>query len=263
MKAVSSLGVTPMGGDEGRRSGVFLFFVLAWGLTWMLAVPAATAWMNHETPASLALACAGLSAFGPLIAALVLSARERRLGDVFGRWRTNPLWVSLSLAAPFFIHLAATAVYAALGGHPSQWVHPPTTGEQIAALVVFPLGEEFGWRGFAYPRLVARLGLVRGALFLGMGWGLWHLMYSVTPQAAGFDPFLFGFTMAELPLYSLLIAWVFERANRSMAVALAFHAGGHLDHIELAPTTELGLHAAHLAVLAALAFAAARSLAKR
>ena len=52
--------------------------------------------------------------------------------------------------------------------------------------------------------------------------------------------------MTELPLYALLIAWVFERANRSMAVAIAFHAGAHLDHIERAPRTDLRLHLLHL-----------------
>ena len=65
----------------------------------------------------------------------------------------------------------------------------------------------------------------------------------------------------ELPLYSLLIAWVFERSNRSMAVAIAFHAGAHLDHIERAPRSDLRLHALHLVVLAVIAVFAARSLA--
>jgi hypothetical protein len=46
-----------------------------------------------------------------------------------------------------------------------------------------------------------------------------------------------------------------------MAVAIAFHAGAHLDHIELAPSSELGLHVLHVLVLAVLAAVAARSLA--
>ncbi len=129
--------------------------------------------------------------------------------------------------------------------------------------MVFPLGEEFGWRGFAHPRMVGRYGLVRGALIVGVVWGLWHLMYTITPAAGGFDPIELGMIMSELPLYALLIAWVFERANRSMAVAIAFHAGAHLDHIERAPRTDLRLHLLHLAVLAVGAGAAAWSLAYR
>ena len=78
-------------------------------------------------------------------------------------------------------------------------------------------------------------------------------MYTITPTAGGFDPIELAMIMTELPLYALLIAWVFERANRSMAVALAFHAGAHLDHIERAPRTDLRLHLMHLAVLAVVA----------
>ena len=94
-------------------------------------------------------------------------------------------------------------------------------------------------------------------------WGLWHLMYTITPTAGGFDPIELGLIMTELPLYALLIAWVFERANRSMAVALAFHAGAHLDHIERAPRTDFRLHLIHLAVLAAVAGVTAWSLSRR
>jgi hypothetical protein len=45
-----------------------------------------------------------------------------------------------------------------------------------------------------------------------------------------------------------------------MAVAIAFHAGFHLDHFELAPRTDIRLQLCHLAVLAVVATAAARSL---
>ena len=237
--------------------------MLACGVTWILAVPAALAWTRHETPSPWAVACAGLSAFGPMLAALAVAGPRGQLGDVFGRWRTSPAWVVAALLAPPAVHALATALYVAVGGHPGQWFHPPATAEQVAALVVFPIGEEFGWRGFAHPRMVRRHGLVKGSLAVGAVWGLWHLMYAITPGAAGFDAFVFWQTMIELPLYSLPIAWLFERSNRSMAVAIAFHVGGHVDHIEHAPRTDLGLHAIHLAVLAVVAAVAARSLAKQ
>jgi uncharacterized protein len=242
--------------------GVSLFFALACAITWTLASPAALAWMHHQSPAPLAVAAAGLSAFGPLLAALVVAGRRRQLRQVFGRWRTRPAWVLVALVAAPLVHLIATALFVATGGHPDRWFHPPDTPEAVAALVVFPLGEEFGWRGFAHPRMVSRHGAVRGALIVGVVWGLWHLMYTITPTAGGFDPVELAMIMTELPLYALLIAWVFERANRSMAVALAFHAGAHLDHIERAPRTDLRLHLIHLIVLAVGAGIAARSLSR-
>jgi uncharacterized protein len=241
-------------------SGVIPFVALAWATTWILAIPALRAWMAHAAPSPLAVACAGLSAFGPLIAVLLVAGPRHQLGPVFGRWRTPLVWIAVALFTPFAIHLIATVLFVAIGGVPDTWFHPPTTSEQVAALVVFPLGEEFGWRGFLHPRLVGRYGLVWGSLLVGLVWGIWHLAYAVTPTAGTFDPMEFGMTLVELPLYSLLIAWVFERANRSMAVAIAFHAGGHLDHLEHASRADLRLHGIHMLVLAIAAVVAARLL---
>ena len=56
---------------------------------------------------------------------------------------------------------------------------------------------------------------------------------------------------------------MFERAYRSMAVAIALHAGSHVDHIEWAPRTDLRLHALHILVLAAVAALAAVRLSRR
>ena len=38
---------------------------------------------------------------------------------------------------------------------------------------VFAMGEEFGWRGYLLPRLEP-LGRLRGAVLVGIVWGLWH-----------------------------------------------------------------------------------------
>ena len=232
----------------------YVFFALACAITWLLALPTAVAWMRHQPPAPAALACAGLSAFGPLLAAVVVAARQRQLRVVFGKlggWRVSG-WILLALAAPALVHVVATALFVAAGGRPAQWLHPPTTPEALAALVVFPLGEEPGWRGFAYPRMTARFGIVRGALLLGAAWGVWHLAYSVTPDGR-FDALGFALLVIELPLYSVVLAWLFERANRSLTVAIAFHAGAHLDHLEPAARGDLRLAAAHLVVLAGIA----------
>jgi membrane protease YdiL (CAAX protease family) len=249
-----------MGALRPPSRGVYAFFALACAITWVLGAPAALAWAHHRAPGPGAVVCAGLSAFGPLLAALAVAGPRRELGEVFGRWRTHPAWIVVAFGAPIALHLVATTIFVGIGGRPDRWIHPPGTPEAIAALVVFPLGEEFGWRGFAHPSMAARFGLVRGSLGLGLVWGLWHLVYSITPEAAGFDGFMFALTMVELPLYALVLAWVFERSGRSMAVALAFHAAAHADHIERAPRADVRLHLCHVAVVAVAALFAARAL---
>ena len=85
---------------------------------------------------------------------------------------------------------------------------------------MFPLGEEIGWRGFAYPRLAARLGPVKGSLVLGVVWGIWHLGMMFTPGALP-DPTLVALFSLELALWSVVIAWLYERGGRGLLVAFA------------------------------------------
>ena len=250
------------GPDTTDATSTAAFFAIACVTTWLLALPTARAWMQHQTPRPYAIALAGLSAFGPLLAALAVAGPRGQLRQVFGRWRTNPVWILVALLGAPLVHATATLLFVAVGGRPTQWFYPPNTPELLAALVVFPLGEEFGWRGFAHPRLVARFGAVRGCLILGALWGLWHLAYSVTPEGR-FDLLGFGLVMAALPFYSVLLGWLFERADRSMAVAIAGHVGAHLDKFDRAPRADLHLQVLHLFVVAGLAVVAGGALARR
>jgi hypothetical protein len=128
-----------------REAGVVLFFVLACLITWSLSTPVVLAWLRRDVPTPLAVACAGLSAFGPLFAVLAVAGPRRRLYEVFTRWRTPLRLPLLALLTPLAIHLVATALYAALGGHPKAWFHPPLNAEHVAALVVFPASRTRRW----------------------------------------------------------------------------------------------------------------------
>lgn len=237
---MSSSPSSPASQTRSLWPDVALFFALACAITWLLELSLVLAYLRGETPPEHALPLAGLGAFGPTLAALLVAARRHELRGVFGRWRCNPLWVVLALFTPGLLHLIATLIEVALGGSPSQWFYPPDRPEFVAALVVFSVGEEFGWRGFAYPRLTLLHGPVVGSLVLGFMWGVWHLAMSVTPQGT-FDPLAFAIATVELMLASVVFAWMFEQGNRSMAVAFAFHAGAHLDNVTRGPESEVRL----------------------
>jgi uncharacterized protein len=237
---------------------VFAFFVLACAITWVLDWPLASAWIRHETPPSYAMPLVGLGAFGPLFAALIVGGREP-----FRRWRTRPIWVLIALLMPFALHQAANVLEVALGGHPAHWLYPPNKPEYVAALVFFSVGEEFGWRGLAYPRLADEIGPISGAMITGAVWGVWHLMMMVTPDRGWPAATSVLWFVVDLGLWSVVVAWMFERSGRSMWVALAVHAGGHLDNPNQGPESELRLRLLRTAVAAVAAVFAARALRRR
>jgi membrane protease YdiL (CAAX protease family) len=242
---------------------VAAFFALACAITWLLDLPIALAWARHLEPAPYAITMAGLGAFGPTLAATAIAWPRGELREVFGRWRTAPIWIAVALCIGPALHLVANVIEVLLGGQPAHWFYPPTRPEFIAALFAFSFGEEFGWRGFAYPRLVSRHGLVVGSLILGAVWGLWHFFMLFTPEHGAPSLQLLGTTMLELALYSVVLTWPFERGNRSMAVAIAFHMGGHLDNVTHAPESEVRLRVVRMLVLILAAAVAAMAAAAR
>jgi len=245
------------------RRELAYFALLALGITWLLDLPFVLAAIQGRPAADYALSALALSACGPTIAALLLALRSGRARALFGRWRVSPCWLVIALLTPMALHLAATSIYVGLGGVPAQWLYLPTTAEHVAALVLFSVGEEFGWRGFAYPRFAELWGPVPGSLLLGGLWALWHLLLCVSPETGTFDHVRFTLALVELPLLSLIFAALFERGGRSMAVAIALHMGLHLDNVARAPLGEHGLWGLRLGFLAIAAGVAARALLRR
>jgi membrane protease YdiL (CAAX protease family) len=138
---------------------------------------------------------------------------------------------------------------------------------------LFPLGllfglvagfcEEFGWSGFAYPRLRARLGAHPAALLLGLLWGLWHLpvvdsLGVAHPHGRAWPLFFLSFLLA-LTALRLLISWLYT-ATGSLQLAQLMHASstGFLvvfGAAHVSPAQEAAWYALYGGILAVVAVA--------
>ncbi len=244
------------------NDGLLAFFVLACAITWLSDLPIATAFLHQTPPPAYALPLAGLGALGPTLAALLIAGRRRELGSVFGRWRTNPGWIALALFTPFLVNTLARIGALALGSPTSSWILLPPNPDQMIALVMFPIGEEFGWRGFAQPRMVARYGHVKGSLLLGLAWAIWHAAMVIEPATGLVNWTQVALMFLTLPLYSVLFTWMMGRGRGSMAIALAMHAGAHLDNMSFAAESDRLFRVLVVVVVGLAAALAGRSLSR-
>jgi len=94
----------------------------------------------------------------------------------------------------------------------------------IVAISFFGGGfaEEFGWRGYALPRLQAKWNALISSLILGTIWAFWHfpIWYIEGDSHQGSPFFLFALTIVFL---SILFTWVYNNAEGSILVAVALH----------------------------------------
>ncbi|CAA9436332.1 MAG: CAAX amino terminal protease family protein [uncultured Rubrobacteraceae bacterium] len=220
-----------------RESQTVAFFVLAFGISWSLWVPAAFG----NSPSLLLLVFLG--SFGPSLAAVLLKALsegKHGLKGLLGRllgWRLALRWYLVVLLGPLGVALTATVLDGLLGGAGPGLGGPQipeglSTGLILLGLLpaflislIFggPLGEEIGWRGYALPRLQEGWSPLASALILGVIWGLWHLpLFFISGTTQSFLSFV-PFILWVVGL-SVLFTWIYNSTDGNLLIAILLHA---------------------------------------
>jgi uncharacterized protein len=82
--------------------------------------------------------------------------------------------------------------------------------------------EEFGWRGYALPRLLEKWNPIVASLLLGIIWGIWHLpLFFISEASQYFMPL--GIFLILTEAFTFLITWVYLRTKRNLFSALLLH----------------------------------------
>lgn len=228
------------------------FFALSFAWTWAFQIPVA---LGILQPA-LAVPMLALGAVGPSLAAIVVAWSRGELGGLFrpgGRARLQWYLVAV-FVPPLLLALAAAAALSFGAAPPASWVIAP----MIGAMVITAIGEEIGWRGYAYPQLADRYGELRAAVGVAVLWALWHLptAFLGTADLLGFVPFAIAVVGA-----GVWLAWLYERAGRSVYIAIIAHAAINARFIALPTGPEA--KTVWVVLNVALGIACGVSLAKR
>lgn len=228
--SVPNAALSEFKAQERTIPAILGFFALAFAWSWSIGF-----WAQSTTATSpiLGTSLAMLSGFGPSFAGfLIVALFSDRLGfrDWVAQclnWRINWRWYAVAFCLPPVIMLLALGVSGAMGG-----IIPvsPAIGHVPLAIANFalvfmvggPLGEEFGWRGFALPALAVLLNWRVASVLLGLIWGLWHLplfFMANTPQEH-MPIFLF---IVSTTAQSVMFAWLFVNTGGSVIPALVMH----------------------------------------
>jgi membrane protease YdiL (CAAX protease family) len=224
-------------------SSVALFFAASLTLTALCQTPGILAMRSGTPPGGVAMLLLAIGSAGPTLVALALaSITEGRAGvrALFAR-RGRPTWPFYAIALLHIVaaHLVATIGLVLAGSYSAEHVlYPPLRPEQIAIAVVAPLGEEYGWRGFALPRLQSVMKPLPASLVIGVAWAVWHLPTFFAPGASLSDLFL---TLPAMLAGSVIYTWMYNATGGSMRVVLLAHLGVHLDNVFRAAAAGDGL----------------------
>ncbi|MDS0476899.1 CPBP family intramembrane glutamic endopeptidase [Natrinema sp. 1APR25-10V2] len=112
--------------------------------------------------------------------------------------------------------------------------------------------EEFGWRGFLQPRLQERRSELFAAVVIGIIWALWHASLTVGGTGAGYESGEITGLFIGLPLFSIVMAWVYNSTRGGVLFVMLFHTMINTTSILEAADVTAVMELAELAVLLGL-----------
>lgn len=216
-----------------KRHQLASFFVIAFGWSWMY-----DGIVFFTVGSSPGILVRGLvRTWGPLIAGVtVIWAGEADLRSYLGqitKWRVKYRWYIFAIVLPFLLDgsLAVSAVHLLDGGDvriaPSPW------WLYIGGffVVMFLMGglEEFGWRGFAQPRLQEQYSALAAAVGIGILWAFWHFPLFYLFDVAAYETSSFWTTyLFTLIVQSIIYAWLYNSTGGGLLFPMLAHSVGNL-----------------------------------
>jgi membrane protease YdiL (CAAX protease family) len=205
--------------------GYFVF----WGPLVLFQVPTISFVSNIKGPV-WAIALYLINGFGPSVVAIILTrAREGKAGlNQFLKrviqfnigWR----WYLAVIAVVLLPTLGQLMIIRLLGQTFNYMGFITQLGSFIPLIVIGPLSEELGWRGYALDRLQTKWSALVSSIVVGILWALWHLpLFFMVGTSQHELHFSFLSFLVGLTALSILFTWLQNNTRRSIWTAVFFH----------------------------------------
>ncbi len=157
-------------------------------------------------------------------------------------WRVGIGWYAIAVFGPAVLFLLDEALNLVLGGSPPQhWIVFPSLSGFFPGSLFFSVmgvlagtfGEEFGWRGFAQPRLQKRYGAFKASILIGLVWGTFHLWILPICHCMSLTDVLVT-QYLRLIATAVIYAWIYNSTKGSLFLVMVAHAA-HNVTVDLMP----------------------------
>jgi membrane protease YdiL (CAAX protease family) len=175
---------------------------------------------------------------GPTITAFVLTAisdGKRGVRELWGRfWNRNlsVQWLLIALLIWPVVGLGINLIARVLDGNPTYPIFSFLDKSWTFLLSAFLFGlfvglrEEFGWRGYALPRLQSRWNALTSSIILGVFWALAHLANWFMPPGSSSRDYPFWEFLVQIILTSIVYTWIFNNTKGNVLAIILAHAVG-------------------------------------
>jgi membrane protease YdiL (CAAX protease family) len=234
--------------DELEGRNLLFFFLIAFGWTWFwwwllflsdwTAVPEGIGSQEAEFAGAnpFVILLVALSPFGPTIAGFVMTAINEGRAGVKSLWKRfwnldiNWKWLLVILLLWPGLRLITNLVGQLTSGeglpllaHPDEiWVFIPVL--VVGTFINGGMSEEFGWRGYALPRLQARFSALTSSVILGVIEGAWH--YPLIIIGSWWQDsvilLLYWFVLTDI-----LRTWIYNNTGGNLLAMMLFHGMGN------------------------------------
>lgn len=94
----------------------------------------------------------------------------------------------------------------------------------FVSLITGATGEESAWRGYLFPVMAKKSGVIKGSILLGLIWGFWHApLWLATSGFAGLDLIIYIATSIVLIVSVSVIIGICYNHNKNLVIPIWIH----------------------------------------